>query len=134
LNGDSVRKPLGFIAFTPESKEARERSAPSRAIPAAESALRSHPCVAVPSAQVSPHYQLHANSLLQVLRQRVCRTSELCFVPPRPVENGFVESFTGRLRDECLNAGQPVHEVSHEPTPAKLRSHARSAQLIVAAK
>ena len=54
--------------------------------------------------------------------------------PPRPVENGFVESFTGRLRDECLNAGQPVHEVSHEPTPAKLRSHARSAQLIVAAK
>jgi len=24
----------------------------------------------------------------------------------KPVENGFVESFNGRLRDECLNANQ----------------------------
>lgn len=29
---------------------------------------------------------------------------QLCFIRPgRPVENGFIESFTGRLRDECLN-------------------------------
>ena len=29
---------------------------------------------------------------------------ELCFIRPgRPVENSFVESFNGRLRDECLN-------------------------------
>lgn len=29
---------------------------------------------------------------------------KLCFIRPgRPVENGFVESFNGRLRDECLN-------------------------------
>jgi putative transposase len=29
---------------------------------------------------------------------------ELCFIRPgRPVENGFIESFNGRLRDECLN-------------------------------
>jgi putative transposase len=28
----------------------------------------------------------------------------LCFIRPgRPVENGFAESFNGRLRDECLN-------------------------------
>jgi len=28
----------------------------------------------------------------------------LCFIRPgRPVENGFIESFNGRLRDECLN-------------------------------
>jgi putative transposase len=27
-----------------------------------------------------------------------------CFIRPgRPVENGFIESFNGRLRDECLN-------------------------------
>ena len=27
-----------------------------------------------------------------------------CFSRPgRPVENGFIESFNGRLRDECLN-------------------------------
>jgi putative transposase len=24
--------------------------------------------------------------------------------PGRPTENGFIESFNGRLRDECLNA------------------------------
>src|SRR5882724_3732120 len=29
---------------------------------------------------------------------------QLCFIrPSRPVENGFIESFNGRLRDECLN-------------------------------
>jgi hypothetical protein len=29
---------------------------------------------------------------------------ELCFIRPgRPVENGYIESFNGRLRDECLN-------------------------------
>jgi transposase InsO family protein len=28
----------------------------------------------------------------------------LCFIQPgRPVANGFIESFNGRLRDECLN-------------------------------
>jgi len=27
------------------------------------------------------------------------------FIPPgRPVENGYIESFNGKLRDECLNA------------------------------
>ena len=29
---------------------------------------------------------------------------QLCFIRPgRPVENGFIETFNGRLRDECLN-------------------------------
>jgi putative transposase len=29
---------------------------------------------------------------------------QLCFIRPgKPVENGFIESFNGRLRDECLN-------------------------------
>lgn len=29
---------------------------------------------------------------------------QLCFIRPgRPVENGFIESFNARLRDECLN-------------------------------
>jgi len=29
---------------------------------------------------------------------------QLAFIPPgRPVENGYIESFNGRLRDECLN-------------------------------
>jgi len=29
---------------------------------------------------------------------------QICFINPgRPAENGFIESFNGRLRDECLN-------------------------------
>ena len=32
------------------------------------------------------------------------RGVHLAFIRPgRPVENGFIESFNGRLRDECLN-------------------------------
>jgi len=32
------------------------------------------------------------------------REVQLAFIRPgRPVENGFIESFNGRLRDECLN-------------------------------
>jgi putative transposase len=35
------------------------------------------------------------------------RGVKLDFIHPgRPVENGFIESFNGRLRDECLNANQ----------------------------
>ena len=93
--------------------EARERLAPPRAIPASESALRSHPCVAVSSAQVVPAYQLHANSILHVLRPGIrsrcfiawCldRRIELVHIRPgKPVENAYVESFHGRLREECL--------------------------------
>jgi hypothetical protein len=51
----------GIYRLYARIEEAREPLSPSRAIPAAESALRSHPCVAVPSAQVFPAYQLHAN-------------------------------------------------------------------------
>ena len=57
LVGDSVPKPLGFTAFPPEwlfSFHWGGRRRP--AIPAAGSALRSHPCVAVPSAQVRSVY------------------------------------------------------------------------------
>jgi hypothetical protein len=54
LIGDSVPKPLGFTAFAPEMAASWRCGAASaaRAIPASESALRSHPCVAVSSAQV----------------------------------------------------------------------------------
>lgn len=34
----------------------------------------------------------------------MARNVQLCFIRPgRPAENGFIESFNGRLRDECLN-------------------------------
>jgi putative transposase len=35
------------------------------------------------------------------------RGVQLDFIRPgKPVENAFIESFNGRLRDECLNANQ----------------------------
>ena len=35
------------------------------------------------------------------------RSVTLDFIwPGKPVEHGFIESFNGRLRDECLNANQ----------------------------
>ena len=43
--------------------------------------------------------------------------------PGKPVENGFVESFNGRLRDECLN----VHQfTSIDDAKAKIARHRRS--------
>jgi hypothetical protein len=58
--GDAVPKPLGFTALSPEWLFCLGRLAPPHprlrayCIPAAGSALRSHPCVAVSSAQVRP--------------------------------------------------------------------------------
>jgi putative transposase len=49
---------------------------------------------------------------------------QLCFIRPgRPVENGFIESFNGRLRDECLNVewfSSPEHA---RHLLAKFRKH-----------
>jgi putative transposase len=39
--------------------------------------------------------------------------------PGKPTENGFVESFQGRFRDECLNA-----EIFHDLEDAKRKIHA----------
>jgi hypothetical protein len=45
--------------------------------------------------------------ILQALHQTGTCCRRLCGksskVPARPVENGFIESYNGGLRDECLN-------------------------------
>lgn len=49
---------------------------------------------------------------------------QLCFIRPgRPVENGFIESFNGRLRDECLNVEwfSSLHEA--QQTLSRWRIH-----------
>ena len=55
---------------------------------------------------------------------------QLCFIRPgRPVESGFIESFNGRLRDECLNV---EWFTSVEEAQAKLsewRNHYNHARL-----
>jgi len=49
---------------------------------------------------------------------------QLCFIRPgRPVENGFIESFNGRLRDECLNVEWFVSLADARQKLAKLRNH-----------
>jgi putative transposase len=100
--------------------------APDR-IPAPESMLRSHPCVAVSPARVLIAYQIQVPATSTASRRqalaRLCRyygpefTSRhfiawceerkiriIYIQPGRPMQNGYVESFNGRFRDECLNA------------------------------
>ena len=49
---------------------------------------------------------------------------QLCFIRPgRPVENGFIESFNGRLRDECLNVEWFVSLADARQKLAKFREH-----------
>jgi putative transposase len=49
---------------------------------------------------------------------------QLCFIRPgRPVENGFIESFNGRLRDECLNVDWFVSLADAQQKLAKFREH-----------
>jgi putative transposase len=49
---------------------------------------------------------------------------QLCFTRPgRPVENGFIESFNGRLRDGCLNVKWFVSLADARQKRAKFRAH-----------
>jgi Integrase core domain len=49
---------------------------------------------------------------------------KLCFIrPDRPVENGFIESFNGRLRDECLNVEWFVSLQDAQGTLSRWRLH-----------
>jgi transposase InsO family protein len=49
---------------------------------------------------------------------------QLCFIRPgRPVENGFIESFNGRLRDECLNVEWFVSLDDARKKLEKFRAH-----------
>jgi putative transposase len=49
---------------------------------------------------------------------------QLCFIRPgRPVENGFIESFNGRLRDECLSVEWFVSLNDARQKLAKFRDH-----------
>ncbi len=91
-------------------------------IPAPGSALWSHSCVAVPSAQAPILYQKTAISHREASHHRYClyygseltsrhflawgidQRLELVHIQPgKPIQNAHVESFHGRLRDECLN-------------------------------
>jgi putative transposase len=48
---------------------------------------------------------------------------QLCFIRPgRPVKNGFIESFNGRLREECLNVEWFVSLTDARQKLAKFRS------------
>ncbi len=55
-NGGSAPATLGFNALEPEWQVANGAAETAPAIPAAESTLGSHPCVALSSAQVLPEW------------------------------------------------------------------------------
>ena len=55
-NGGSAPATLGFNAVTPEWLLSFGAADAAPAVPAAESTLGSHPCVALPSAQVLPEW------------------------------------------------------------------------------
>jgi putative transposase len=120
LNGDSVPKPLRFTAFGPEwlMKQGDYRRPAFRSL---------HPCVAVSSVQANRRYQKpdpdgnrgrEDVSLSQCCLYygpeftsrhflAWCEDRKIGLIhirPGRPMQNGRVESFNGRLRDECLNA------------------------------
>ena len=49
------------------------------------------------------HY--HEKRILTQNRAHYQRNIRLAFIDPgKPIQNAFVESFNGRMRDECLNA------------------------------
>ena len=91
-------------------------------IPAPGPALWSHPCVAISSVQASTRYHKTANHHRKGSHHRYClyygpefvcdavrrwceqKEVELDYIEPgKPMQNGHVESFNGKLRDECLN-------------------------------
>ena len=50
--------------------------------------------------------------------------AQLCFIrPARPVENALIESFNGRLRDECLNVEWFTSLEDARQKLAKFREH-----------
>ena len=92
-------------------------------IPAPGSALWSHSCVAIPSGQAPIRYHKTAIRHREASHHRYClyygpeltsrhflgwceeRKIQLLHIQPgKPTQKGHVESFNGRLRDECLNA------------------------------
>src|SRR5579863_4907753 len=91
-----------------------ERLTPPRAIPAAESALRSHPCVAVPSAQVQSVYPL-ADSQQNVCSRALSQgINTLVLVPLRwpvlkcPPMAGFQMSTEAGEQAKPIRSSTPI--------------------------
>ncbi len=59
--------------------------------------MRGYPCMVVSDNGT----ELTSNAILQWQEDR--RVEWHYIAPGKPMQNGFVESFNGRLRDECLN-------------------------------
>lgn len=60
--------------------------------------MRGYPCMVVSDNGT----ELTSNAMLKW--QEDCQVEWHDIAPGKPMQNGFVESFNGRLRDECLNA------------------------------
>lgn len=60
-------------------------------------AMRGYPCMVVSDNGT----ELTSNAILKWQQERAVEWHYIA--PGKPMQNGFVESFNGRLRDECLN-------------------------------
>lgn len=114
LLGDAVPKPLGFMAFPPgflgQESELEWSDSPSRN-PGPWPALRSHPCVAVPSVQVLPVYPPSGRCHEKCLLKRH-RSGYKYPCPGSPSLAGFEVSTDGRFSG--VHRGP---ETVHPPSP-----------------
>ena len=125
-DGDSVPTPLGFNAFTPESWNRQSGSRRSRSF--RQLGRRSGRIPALPYPPPRCPYRIrkcnsNRSCEAQSITDRLCMYYGPEFVcrsvrswcekhhvllryidAGRPMQNGHIESFNGRFRDECLNA------------------------------
>jgi putative transposase len=59
------------------------------------------PAILPPAAR--DHWSFMENNSAAAVMKAVCPSEWHYIAPGKPMQNGFVESFNGRLRDECLN-------------------------------
>lgn len=119
-DGDAVPMPLGFIAFPPEWLS--QRGGLHRLVSSRHPGWRSGRMPAEPYPPPRQH-QINRISLAPRNTDLFCtyygpefrgralqawseqRNITLAFIEPgKPIQNAVVESFNGRMRDECLNA------------------------------
>jgi transposase InsO family protein len=113
-DGDSVPMPLRFSAFQPEWSRFRggsRRPAPFRRLARRSGRIPALPyppakCVQRISSAMDPFCRYYGPEMTSRHYLAWCIEQKIAAVhiqPGRPMQNGHVESFNGRLRDECLN-------------------------------
>jgi hypothetical protein len=125
-NGGSAPATPGFNAVAPECSFLKGRPKPPLAIPAAESTLGSHPCVALSSAQVLPEW-INRNPAVDHFPSDGYNPLNFVSQPRGSLQNqGFplrgskrrisiMEPCTTHNTPGCLSTGAPGARAPHQP-------------------